>query len=215
MVQLNNWIHWSNMINRSLIFANTSYNTKPRKALFLDRDGVLIHDVHYISKADDVVVYKQAYNFLAHMKKKGYLLIIVTNQSGIGRGKSTWNDYYSVTDEMIKQLRCIEFDAILANSETEVIDYKHSWRKPAIGMFDTTCRLLNINLHQSIMIGDRLTDLLAAFNCGITKLYHLESGHGMDERSQVHEFEKTTKFTTSNSSICYAKSIDDLIDREW
>ena len=70
---------------------------------------------------------------------------------------------------MIKQLQCIEFDAILANSEIDIIDSQNSWRKPAAGMFKAACNLLNIDFHQSIMIGDRLTDLLAAFNCGIKK----------------------------------------------
>ena len=85
-------------IEHSIILGNTVRLSMPTKSLFLDRDGVLIHDLHYIRNKDDVVVHDNACTLLAAMRDRGYLLIVATNQSGISRGYSSWSDYSNVTN---------------------------------------------------------------------------------------------------------------------
>ena len=200
------------MIEHSIILGNTVRSSMPKKALFLDRDGVLIHDVHYIRSKDDVVVYDNAYTLLAAMRDRGYLLIVVTNQSGISRGYSSWSDYSNVTDQMLMNLGGLMFDAIIANSELKIHDLTENWRKPASGMFHIADKLFNIDFRHSIMIGDRLSDLEAAFNSGIRRLIHVQTGHGLNELSLIQQFVQSLEFTTSDATLCYAKSISDLVD---
>lgn len=198
------------MLSRSILLSSLSNSDHhlPRKAVFMDRDGVLIDDVHYISDPKDVFVLEGAFEFLSLMKSQGYLLIIVTNQSGISRGISTWAQYYSVNDEMVKQLRFFDFDLILANSELTITDYESDWRKPAVGMFKSACQLYNIDLDRSLMIGDRLSDLKAGFMSGIMTLIHVETGHGLKERPLVNAFERSETFINSGAMLCYTKSIN-------
>ena len=73
-------------------------------AVFLDRDGTLMRDVDYCADPKDVQVFPQAAEALAELKQNGYKLIIVTNQSGIGRGYFTETAYRAVEAEFLRQL---------------------------------------------------------------------------------------------------------------
>ena len=146
------------------------------------------------------------------MRDRGYLLIVVTNQSGISRGYSSWSDYRNVTDQMLMNLGWLMFDAIIANSELKIHDLTENWRKPSSGMFHIADKLFNIDFRHSIMIGDRLSDLEAAFNSGIRRLIHVQTGHGLNELSLIQQFVQSSVFTTSDATLCYAKSISDLVD---
>ena len=106
------------------------------------------------------------------------------------------------------------FDAIFANSELVIHDMKVNWRKPASGMFYMAHKLFNIDFGNSIMIGDRLSDLEAAFNSGIRRLIHVKTGHGLNELPRIQKFVESPNFITSYATMCYAKSINDLVDLE-
>ena len=160
------------------------------KCLFLDRDGVIIKDKNYISSSLEVELEKGAKYLINLAKKNHYLVVIITNQSGISRGYFNWNQYEEVTKEMIQQLGGeMMVDGIYANGISPDESTKaDSWRKPGIGMIMQAKNDFNIVLKDSILIGDRLSDILSGLRAGLGHLIHVETGHGHKERSKVEKY---------------------------
>ena len=169
-----------------LIFSN-SYQNPKKPALFLDRDGVLIKDFHYISSVKKVETEIGAKNLVRFAYDCGWHIIVVSNQSGISRNKISWDDYFKVTNKMISLFgNPNPFSAIYANSQGPNSKFKN-WRKPSPNMILRATKLLNIDKDKSIMIGDRLSDLLSGLNAGIKFLVHTETGHGKNEKKLISE----------------------------
>ncbi len=172
-----------------------------RPALFLDRDGVLIEDKHYLSNPYDVELIDGASELLYECNKIGIPTIIVTNQSGINRGYYSWNDYEKVTYKLLKLLGKSSLpSAIYGNSLVESNSLE-SWRKPGIGMLLAAKKDLDIDLNNSILIGDRLSDLIAAHSANLSSVVHVLTGHGLVERSFVKSRFNESKQSFSEDSI--------------
>ena len=154
-------------------------------ALFLDRDGVIIEDCHYIKSASEVRLEAGARHLIEQASQNNVPVVIVTNQSGIGRGLLTWNDCTNVNKRMLELLGSEKYvAAIYANAHCDQTQ-KDSWRKPGPGMILEAARDLNIDLNRSVIIGDRESDMLAGINAGIKYLFHVLTGHGMNEKKNV------------------------------
>ena len=155
------------------------------KAIFLDRDGVINEDCHYLKDPLKVKLCRGAKVLIRKIFSKGIPIVIITNQSGISRKILTWEDYYLVNEKIIGQLgKPNPISAIYANSHTST-NQGNNWRKPNPNMIIQASLDLKINLQNSILIGDRLTDLQAGYRAGIKKLIHVMSGHGIMERGEV------------------------------
>ena len=143
-----------------------------RGCVFLDRDGVIIKDTNYISRPKDVEIVPGIIEFLRKCRQLGYAVIVVTNQSGIGRGYFSWEDYEDVTEEMLSEVNSEKaIDAIYANSELPGAERNEgSWRKPNNGMLTDAIQRFEINMSRSTMVGDRMTDMLAGYRAGCKKL---------------------------------------------
>lgn len=149
------------------------------KHLFLDRDGVIIHDVGYLSRIDQISFVDGIYDLIRRAVQKGYKITVITNQSGISRGYFSEDQFKTIMDHIIAQL-CKNIE-ILTHED---IDYyfcphlpenKCSCRKPAAGLF-IACQenaSREIDWKNSIMIGDKTTDLIAATRIGIKNNYLL------------------------------------------
>ena len=176
------------LFNHKIKFVKNISNEKIKKsAIFFDRDGVLIDDVHYISKPLDVKILSGVRELLKISNRAGWLNIVLTNQSGISKGLLNWDDYEKVTCQMINLLGDeSQIHAIYANStpSNEKLS-KNNWRKPSPNMIFEAINDFNINLNDSILIGDRLTDLLSAKNAGLKKFIHVLTGHGKEERDNI------------------------------
>ena len=158
-----------------------------KKAIFLDRDGVIIEDVNYIKDPKSVFILKGVDDLLNHSKNLGYLNIIITNQSGISRKFFNWEDYEKVTNKMIELINYKKtINAIYANGEgpNNQIDID-SWRKPNPNMLIQASKDFHIDLSSSILIGDRLSDIQAGERAGIKNLFHVLTGHGVNERKKI------------------------------
>jgi D-glycero-D-manno-heptose 1,7-bisphosphate phosphatase len=144
------------------------------RALFLDRDGVINHDAGYTSHPEDFKFIDGIFDLCRTAKKMGYLLIVVTNQAGIGRGYYSEHDFLELTEWM-----CEQFEA-QGVSITEVFfcpdhpehglgHYKNDSfdRKPNPGMVLRAAEKYQISLQGSIMIGDKESDMMAAKRAGI------------------------------------------------
>ena len=141
---------------------------KINKACFLDRDGVLNEDVGYLHKSEDFKWIDGAVEAIKLLKKNNFLVIVITNQSGISRGYFTSKDVTNLHKWMNKilkkegiQINDFFFCEDLPNNNTE------SRRKPSPKMINEAVEKYNLDKTRCFMIGDKLTDLEAAKNAQI------------------------------------------------
>lgn len=156
-------------------------------ALFLDRDGTLIEDPGYNADPDRVRLFPGIAGSLRAFHEAGYALVVVTNQSGIGRGLYDWQDYDAVASRLDALLAAegVAFDAVLACSHAPDGETPCAWRKPAPDMIREAASLLSLDLARSLLVGDKLTDLKAAEAAGLPRAIHVASGQGASERAGV------------------------------
>ncbi|HEV3147173.1 MAG TPA: HAD family hydrolase, partial [Chthoniobacterales bacterium] len=135
------------------------------RAVFLDRDGTIIHDADYCSDPKQVHVFEGVREPLRRLKRKGYKLIIITNQSGIGRGFFTLDQYRAVETEVWRQLGPGLIDATYFCPDTP--EQPSKCRKPAPGMILQAARDHYIDLARSFFIGDKEIDAECGRNAGV------------------------------------------------
>jgi D-glycero-D-manno-heptose 1,7-bisphosphate phosphatase len=143
------------------------------RAIFLDRDGTVIHAKHYPSRPDEIVLYDGVGPELAALKANGFRLVLVTNQSGLARGYFTADDLTAMHDHLQMQLaaRGAELDAIYfcphhPEGALAELAIECNCRKPKPGMLVQAARDLNLDLAQSWMVGDILDDIEAGNRAG-------------------------------------------------
>ncbi|MFH1133484.1 MAG: HAD family hydrolase [Nanoarchaeota archaeon] len=134
------------------------------KAIFLDRDGTINKDKGYVHKAEDFELLPQAAQGLKTMAKLGFRLVIITSQSGIGRGFYTEKDMHRTHDHLKALLGGIKIDAIYFcphHGEHGIGRYKKDCdcRKPKPGMLLDAQRDLDLDLSKSFMVGDHVRDM--------------------------------------------------------
>lgn len=141
---------------------------KINKACFLDRDGVLNEDVGYLHKSEDFKWIDGAVEAIKLLKKNNFLVIVITNQSGISRGYFTSKDVTNLHEWMNKilkkediQINDFFFSGDLPNNNPE------SRRKPSPKMINEAVEKYNLDKTRCFMIGDKLSDLEAAKNAQI------------------------------------------------
>jgi len=153
---------------------------KRRPALFLDRDGVINVDHAYVHKPDNFEFVDGVFDLCRHAKRLGYLIFVVTNQAGIGRGYYTEQDFHALTGWM-----CSRFDAEGASidkvyfcpfhPEHGIGKYKvdSPFRKPGPGMILQAADEFGVDLVRSVLVGDNETDIRAGMAAGVgrTVLY--------------------------------------------
>ena len=134
-------------------------------AVFVDRDGTIIEDRDYCSDPKDVKIFPGVPEALRRLKSNGFKLIIITNQSGIGRGFFTREQYRAVEAELLRQLGDDLIDATYFCPD--VPGQPSSCRKPAPGMIIEATRENHIDLARSFLIGDKEIDAECGRNAGV------------------------------------------------
>jgi D,D-heptose 1,7-bisphosphate phosphatase len=153
------------------------------KAVFIDKDGTLIHDVPYNVNPELVVLKNGTIDGLLKLQRAGYLLVVVTNQSGIAYGYFKEEDFEGVKDKLSEILNSsgVKLDGIFycPHHPQGVVD-RYSvacdCRKPRPGMIIDAARRLNIDLSRSWMVGDILNDVEAGYHAGCRTVL-LDSGN--------------------------------------
>jgi D-glycero-D-manno-heptose 1,7-bisphosphate phosphatase len=147
-------------------------------ALFLDRDGVINHEVGYLHRAEDVRWVEGIVPLCRTAIELGYKLVVVTNQSGIARGLYSMAQYDELTAWMRAELRLLEvdLDAVYCcpyHPEHGVGEYRreHEDRKPGPGMLLRAQRELGVDLGRSVMVGDRCSDVAAGLAAGVRQCF--------------------------------------------
>jgi len=148
-----------------------------RPAVFFDRDGTLIHEVHYCADPSQVRAIEGAAEALLKLSDAGYALVIVTNQSGIGRGYFTREDYERVHQEVLWQLKPAVITAAYYDDSTPADPSPR--RKPSPVMLEEASREHGLDLSRSWMVGDKACDVECGKNAGLRTVL-VETGHGKD-----------------------------------
>jgi len=140
-----------------------------KKALFLDRDGIINVDHGYVYKIDEFEFIPEIFELCQQAINEGYIIVVITNQSGIGRGKYSERDFLLLTDWMKAEFKrnkiIIDGVYFCPHHPTNAIgEYQQQCqcRKPAPGMITRASLEHNIDLTKSIFIGDKVSDMQAA-----------------------------------------------------
>lgn len=148
-------------------------------AIFLDRDGVVIENrADYVRSWEDVSIYPQALEALAKFSASLYKIVLITNQSAVGRGLITLRTAWEINHRLVERIGAAggRVDGVYLCPHAPEQDC--DCRKPKPGLILQAARELEIDLHRSIMIGDALTDIMAGQAAGIGRLVLVRSGRG-------------------------------------
>jgi D-glycero-D-manno-heptose 1,7-bisphosphate phosphatase len=157
------------------------------RAVFLDRDGTLIVEKNYLHRPEDVELFPGAGAALARLCAAGFKLIMVTNQSGIGRGYYTLADAERVNvrvcDELLRD--GVRFEKIYIAPEAP--GQPSRGRKPSPQFLFDARDELNLDLAESFMVGDKLIDLECGWNAGVKKSILVRTGYGAEVEKKAPE----------------------------
>ncbi len=149
-----------------------SLNEK-KPALFLDRDGVINVEKNYLHKKEDFEFIDGIFDLCHAYQDNGYLIVVVTNQSGIARGYYTEDDFADLTFWMIDTFasKDIKIEKVYHCPHHPDINGECECRKPHPGMLLQAEKELNVDLKHSLLIGDSERDIQAAHNAGVKETY--------------------------------------------
>ena len=148
------------------------------RAVFLDRDGTLMEEVHYCGDPALVRVYPGVAEALRKLRQAGFRRFIVTNQSGIGRGLITEAQYRAVQDELLRQLGPEAVDADYFCPDPPWLASPR--RKPEPGMVMEAAAAYDIDLARSYFIGDKADDIECGRRAGVRTILVL-TGYGAQQ----------------------------------
>lgn len=153
-------------------FRGCSLNPTP--ALFLDRDGVINIDHGYVYKQENFEFVEGIFELCRTAKRLGYLIFVVTNQAGIGRGYYTEQDFLKLTDWMCEVFngKGVVIDKVyFCTSHPEYGVGQHKidspYRKPGPGMILQAVEEFGVDLARSVLVGDKETDIQAGIAAGV------------------------------------------------
>ena len=175
-----------------------------RAALFLDRDGTIIELVDYIEKAEDVKPIPDAMNLIVSARENNMAIILVTNQSGIGRGCFDWEAFASVQNAVNNEVALAggQIDAIYACPA--IPGSNAMCRKPNPGMLLAGALDLGIDLSGSWIVGDTVADMIAGARAGIPNGWLVNTGYGLQDR------EKALKITNEHFQVTVGRPLREL-----
>lgn len=172
------------------------------RAVFLDRDGTLNEDPGYLGDSKKLILYPLTGEALAILKNDlGFKLIVVSNQSGVARGLITTEQVENVNNRI---------NEILNSSEVQIDafyycpyhpdfnnDSDSKCRKPSPLMINTAAEKYNIDLKQSYLIGDSVSDIEAGINAGV-KTILVKTGYGLESINMLQKDGKFPSFVANN-----------------
>ena len=168
------------------------------KALFLDRDGVINVEKNYLYEIEEFEFMDGIFDLCRSYEQKGYLIVVVTNQSGIARGYYSEDDFARLSEWMIDEFKeqSIDIAGIYYCPHHPDISGTCSCRKPEPGMLFDAAENLDIDLKNSVMIGDKERDIEAAINAGVQTSYLYTHGN------TVAKTKATAVIDTLREAVC-------------
>jgi D-glycero-D-manno-heptose 1,7-bisphosphate phosphatase len=162
-----------------------------KKALFLDRDGVVNVEKEYLYKIEDFEFIDGIFELCKHYQDLGYLIFIVTNQSGISRGFYSEDDFLKLTQWMVTEFakKGVEITKVYHCPHHPQYSGACECRKPKPGMLLDAAKEFNIDFANSIIVGDKEGDVEAGLNAGLRETY-LFNEDGSIKNSQATKIVK-------------------------
>jgi D,D-heptose 1,7-bisphosphate phosphatase len=161
-----------------------------RKAAFIDLDGVLNEERAFVHRIEDFAFVPGAIEALQALQAAGYLLVVITNQSGIARGLYPEADYLALTGHMRERLQAagVTLDAVeycphLADAPVERYRVDCECRKPKPGMLTRAIQALDIDAPASFIVGDRLSDVEAGRAAGVGRCFLVRTGYPLSDEA--------------------------------
>ncbi len=161
------------------------------KAAFVDRDGTLIAERDFLTQKEDIEIFPQTVEAIKLLRELGYLVVVVSNQSGVARGYLTEQRVFEINEEVFRRLE--ENDArpdlffyCPHHPDASVKEYRLvcECRKPAPGMVKMAQQIIDIDIPKSVSIGDKLSDVQLCQNLGGRGILVL-TGYGTSERDRI------------------------------
>ncbi len=153
------------------------------KALFLDRDGVINHDPGYVYKIEDFHFIDGIFDLCRAAQELGFKLIVATNQAGIGRGFFSEAEFAVLNDWMVRQFAAqgvsisdVYYCPYHAEQGVGVYQQDSFDRKPYPGMLLKAALAHRLSMPESIMLGDKDRDMLAAYHAGVGRRWQYLHG---------------------------------------
>ncbi len=192
------------------------------RALFIDRDGTLVHARHYPSRPEDLILYDGIADRLRDLQQAGYLLVVITNQSGIARGYFTEDDLARMHDHLRHELSMhgVSIDAIYfcphhVDGSIQHLAIDCDCRKPQPGMLLQAAADLSIDLSRSWFIGDILDDVEAGNRAGCrTILVDIGSEPPPPNRLRTPDYVASTA-TNAVSIVAASDGIGPPVDLDY
>ena len=150
------------------------------KAIFIDRDGTLIEEREYLHKPGEVCFFPGAIAALKKAIEAGFVIVMITNQSGVGRGYFSMADVEKVHERLSGDLRAEQVSIIKIYIAPEAPDQPSRGRKPSPEFLFDARDEFDIDLSRSYMIGDKLIDLQAGWNAGLRRSILVRTGYGRE-----------------------------------
>lgn len=156
------------------------YLHRMNPAVFLDRDGTLIVEKHYLHKVEDVEFFPGAIAGLKRLREAGFRLFVVTNQSGVGRGQFTLADVQRVNEHVTARLAAdgVRLEKIFVAPEAP--EQPSRGRKPSPQFLFDARDEFGLDLVRSYLVGDKLSDLECGWNAGVAQCLLVRTGYGAE-----------------------------------
>jgi D-glycero-D-manno-heptose 1,7-bisphosphate phosphatase len=155
-----------------------------KRAVFLDRDGTLIEDRDYLHEPRQVVFFPGSLSALKSLCEAGFALVMVTNQSGVGRGYFSLEDVHRVHEHIALELSKIGVAFTKIYIAPEAPEAPSRGRKPSPQFLFDACEEFGIFIPGSYMIGDKRIDLECGWNAGVKKSILVRTGYGKEVARQ-------------------------------
>lgn len=190
-----------------------------RPALFLDRDGAVVVEAHYLHEVGKVELIEGAAETIVAANRLDIPVVLVTNQAGIGYGYFGWDAFLAVQEKILAELAELgaDIDGVYAcpfheKGQPPYDHADHPARKPNPGMLLAAAGALAIDLGRSWIVGDRAADIEAGINAGLRGGVHVLTGHGgrEGERDQALALQSDTFRALGALSIAEVPEVVDL-----
>ena len=161
-----------------------------KRAVFLDRDGTLIADKDYLHRPEEVVIFPGAGAALRRLREAGFMLFIVTNQSGVGRAYFTLKDVHEVHQHLTREFakEGVGFEKIYFAAEAP--EQPSRGRKPSPEFLFDARDEFGLDLSESYFIGDKLIDLECGWNAGVKTIILVRTGYGAQAERKLNSNHK-------------------------
>jgi D-glycero-D-manno-heptose 1,7-bisphosphate phosphatase len=191
-------------------------------ALFLDRDGVVLEEVNYLHRVADMRLIAAAAAVIRTANDYNIPVILVTNQSGVGRGYYGWPEFAAIQAALVNQLAAenARLDMVLAcayhaDAKSPFDVAAHPWRKPRPGMLHAAEKALGLDLSRSWIVGDTASDIEAGKRAGLAGCVHVGTGHGPRDEAAARTFTDDTFEVLSDADIGGAGQILPRMRNSW